>query len=108
MKDKGKNKGQPIDEREELQEWINTLDTIVAKYDPDGILLFCNEAAVKATGLTREEVLGRYFPDIGSWVYSEKKRAEIIECFEGGKERFVKQNRDQFHVSRWRSYPSHL
>lgn len=77
----GKGEDQPIDASEVFDEWINTLDTIVAKYDPDGIVLFCNDSAVKATGLTREELIGRYFPDLEIWSSSEKKRAQIIECF---------------------------
>ncbi|NVL90983.1 MAG: PAS domain S-box protein, partial [Desulfobacterales bacterium] len=71
--------------REELQEWIDTFDTFVAKYDPNGIMLFCNEPPIKAGGLTQEDVFGKYFPDTTWWSHSETERAKIVECFKKAK-----------------------
>ncbi|MDY6911537.1 MAG: PAS domain S-box protein, partial [Chloroflexota bacterium] len=69
-------------EREELQEWIDTFDTFVAKYHPDGIMLFCNEAGLEWTGMSAEEIFGKYFPDTAIWAHSQTERAKIIDCFE--------------------------
>jgi len=71
--------------REELQEWIDTFDTFVAKYDPNGIMLFCNEPPIKAGGLTKKDVFGKYFPDTTWWSHSETERAKIVECFKRAK-----------------------
>ena len=68
-------------ERAELQEWINTFDTFVGKFDPDGIGIIFNETAIKAGGLTRDDVVGKYFPDTPWWSHSEKERARIVGCF---------------------------
>ncbi len=99
MKDVGKTKNQLVNELVEirqriieleasntqLKEWINTFDTFVARYDKNGILLFCNEAPIKAGGLTPDDVLGKYFPDTKWWSHSEVERAKIVECFERAK-----------------------
>lgn len=73
------------EKREELHEWIDTFDTFVAKYDPNGIMFFCNEAPIKAGGLTKEDVFGKYFPDTMWWSHSETERAKIVECFKRAK-----------------------
>ncbi|MDY7075516.1 MAG: PAS domain S-box protein [Chloroflexota bacterium] len=72
-------------EREELEEWINTFDTFVAKYDADGNMYFCNEAALRGTGVTKEDVYGQYFPDMVFWLHSDIERTKVAECFEKAK-----------------------
>ncbi len=69
-------------ERSELQDWINTFDTFVGKFDPDGRGIMFNDAPVKAGDLTRDDVVGKYFPDTKWWTHSETERNRIIECFE--------------------------
>ena len=68
-------------ERGELQDWIDTFDTFVGKYDANGIGLIFNETPLKAGGVTRDEVVGKYFPDTIWWSHSERERAKIVECF---------------------------
>jgi len=73
-------------ERGELQDWINTFDTFVGKYDPKGIGIIFNDTPLKAGGVSMEEVVGKYFPDTKWWSHSEIERAKIVECFERAKE----------------------
>ncbi|MCF6290934.1 MAG: ATP-binding protein [Desulfobacterales bacterium] len=68
-------------ERAELQDWINTFDTFVGKFDPDGLGIIFNETPLKAGGLAGDEVVGKYFPDTPWWSHSEKERARVVECF---------------------------
>ena len=72
-------------EKKELLEWLNTLETFVGKLDPDGNMFFCNEVALRGTGVTGEEVYGKYFPDMVFWSHSEKERAEIVKIFQKAK-----------------------
>ena len=72
-------------ERSELQEWIDTFDTLVGKFDPDGIRIMFNEAAFKAGGVSRDDVVGKYFPGTKWWSHSEIERARVAECFERAK-----------------------
>ena len=72
-------------EQEAFQEWINTFDTFVGKFDPNGIMFFCNEAPIKVGGLTKEDIFGKYFPDIMWWSHSETERAKIVECLKRAK-----------------------
>ncbi|MFQ5791800.1 MAG: ATP-binding protein [Acidobacteriota bacterium] len=67
-------------ESEEVQQWLDIFDTFVGKCDPNGILLFVNEAPLSAGGLTKEEVLGQCFPDTKWWSHSQAERARIVEC----------------------------
>ena len=73
------------EEAEELKEWINTFDTFVGKLDPNGIMIFCNEAPLKAAGMKKEEAIGKYFPDTKWWSHSERERKKIIESLERAK-----------------------
>ncbi len=68
-------------ERAELQDWINTFDTFVGKFDPDGIGIIFNETPLRAGGLSRDDVVGKYFPDTAWWSHSAEERARIVECF---------------------------
>jgi len=68
-------------ERGELQDWIDTFDAFVGKYDANGFGLIFNETPLKAGGVTKEEVVGKYFPDTLWWSHSERERARIVECF---------------------------
>ncbi len=72
-------------ERCELQKWINTFDTFVGKFDPKGIGLFFNEAPMKAGGLTKDDVVGKHFPDTKWWSHSEIERDRIVECLKKAK-----------------------
>jgi len=72
-------------ERKELQDWINTFDTFVGKFDLDGRGIMFNKAPLKAAGLTSEEVVGKYFPDTGWWSHSAVESARIKECFDKAK-----------------------
>jgi len=69
-----------IEEQSELQAWVNTFDTFVGKLDPHGVMLFCNTAPIKAGGLTKDDVLGKYFPDTMWWSHAEIERIRIVEC----------------------------
>jgi PAS domain S-box-containing protein len=72
-------------ERGELQDWINTFDTFVAKFDPNGIGIIFNEAPLKAGGVTIADVVGEYFPDAKWWSHSRIEREKIVECFKRAK-----------------------
>ena len=72
-------------ERGELQDWINTFDTFVGKFDPNGVGLIFNKAPIIAAGVTIDSVLGEYFPDTKWWSHSEIERTKIVECFERAK-----------------------
>ena len=72
-------------ERSELQDWINTFDTFVGKFDPDGLGIIFNEAPLKAGGVTGDDVVGKYFPDVKWWSHSKIERARIVECFKKAK-----------------------
>jgi len=72
-------------EQSELQDWINTFDTFVGKFDPNGVGIIFNEAPMKAGGINKDEVVGKYFPDTKWWSHSEIERARIVECFERAK-----------------------
>lgn len=65
-----------------FEEWGNTFDTFVAKCDENGVMLLCNEAPIRAGGLTAEEVLGKYLPDTHWWAHSEAERTKVVHCFE--------------------------
>jgi PAS domain S-box-containing protein len=54
----------------------------VGKFDPNGVGIIFNEAPIKAGGLTKDEVFGKYFPDTKRWLHSEIERARIVECLE--------------------------
>jgi len=69
----------------ELQEWIDTFDTFVGKFDPNGIGIIFNETPIKAGGVTKDDVIGKYFPDTKWWSHSEIERAKIVECFKKAK-----------------------
>lgn len=62
---------------EEFKEWINALDTFVVKLDRDGMVLFCNQALVRAVGITADEVYGKYFPDTKWFSHSETEQGKI-------------------------------
>jgi len=72
-------------EQGELQDWVNTFDTFVGKFDPDGIGIIYNDAPLKAGGITKDELVGKHFPDTKWWSHSEIERARIAECFEKAK-----------------------
>ena len=72
-------------ENKNFIEWMNTFDTFVAKYDPDGNMFFCNDAALRGTGVKKEDVYGMYFPDAVFWEHSEVERSKIVECFNKAK-----------------------
>jgi len=78
-------KAQRKQAEKELQEWINTFDTFVGKFDPNGVGIIFNEAPLKGGGVTKDEVVGKYFPDTKWWSHSEIERAKIIECLEKAK-----------------------
>ncbi len=69
-------------EQAELQDWINTFDTFVGKFDPNGVGIIFNKAPMKAGGVTIDDVVGKYFPDTKWWSHSEVDRATIVECLE--------------------------
>jgi len=73
------------EERSELQDWINTFDTFVGKLDPNCIGIIFNESPLKRGGVTKDEVVGKYFPDTKWWTHSEIERARVVECFERAK-----------------------
>jgi PAS domain S-box-containing protein len=68
-------------EQRELQDWINTFDTFVGKFDVNGIGIIFNKAPLEASGLTMDEVVGKYFPDTLWWSHSAREQAKIVECF---------------------------
>jgi len=72
-------------EQSELQDWINTFDTFVGKFDPNGVGVIFNEAPMKVGGINKDEVVGKYFPNTKWWSHSEIERARIVECFERAK-----------------------
>jgi len=76
-------------ERSELQEWINTFDTFVGKFDPNGVGIIFNKAPIIAGGVSQEEVVGKYFPDTKWWSHSEIERERVVECFEKAKAGFA-------------------
>jgi PAS domain S-box-containing protein len=92
-------------ERSELQRWINTFDTFVGKFDLEGKIIFCNDAPIKAAGLTREDVFGRYFPDTPWWSHSRTERAKIVECFERAKKGLSSRIETNFRDAEGRPVP---
>ncbi|MEC4676808.1 MAG: ATP-binding protein [Nitrospirota bacterium] len=72
-------------ERGDLQDWINTLDTFVGKIDSNGIGIIFNNAPIKAGGLMSKDIVGKYFPDTKWWSHSRIERERIIECIEKAK-----------------------
>ena len=69
-------------EREDLQEWINTFETFVGRFTLNGIMLFCNESSFRVTGMCKEALFGKYFPDTELWAHSKRERSRVVECFE--------------------------
>ena len=74
-----------LQERQELQDWINTFDTFVGKFDPNGMGIIFNETPLKVSGISEEEVVGKYFPDAKWWSHSKVERDRIAQCFEKAK-----------------------
>jgi PAS domain S-box-containing protein len=72
-------------ERGELQGWINTFDTFVGKFDSNGVGIIFNEPPLKAGGVSRDDVVGEYFPDAKWWSHSEIERARVVECLNRAK-----------------------
>ncbi|MFQ5799074.1 MAG: PAS domain S-box protein, partial [Bacteroidota bacterium] len=81
-RDENTRLGVIADEQKKLQEWLDTFDTFVGKFDPNGVMIFCNEVPIKAAGVTKGDVFGKYFPDTKWWSHSEIERARIVECVE--------------------------
>lgn len=65
----------------ELLDWLDTLDTFVGKFDLQGRMIFCNQAPLKAGGIKKDDVIGKYFPDTPWWSHSKEEREKIIKAF---------------------------
>lgn len=64
-------------ERERLQAVIDSMDAFVATLLPDGTVLSCNQAPLRAAGLQPEHVVGRKFWDCDWWTHDEAVRERL-------------------------------
>jgi PAS domain S-box-containing protein len=64
-------------QRDELQDYIDHLTTLIAKLAPDGTILMVNTAAVDLVGTPAQELLGRKIWETPLWVNSGREQAEL-------------------------------
>lgn len=61
----------------ELQAYIDHLLTFNGKISTEGIVLYANKTAIKATGHTAKEIFGKYFWDTPWWNFDEKLQKRL-------------------------------
>jgi two-component system, LuxR family, sensor kinase FixL len=75
---------------------------LVGLLDAAGTLLETNSASLQLIGLTREEVVGRFYPDTPWWQGSSQSRQRLVEAIPrvlaGGFERFEVEHTDSSGV----------
>ncbi len=71
---------QMIREREQFfSGTLNDMLTLVAVLDPDGRVIFVNNTALDAGGITLDEIKGKMFDDAHWWQHSARARQQIRE-----------------------------
>lgn len=69
-------------ERRETREWLDCLSTCVAKCNLKGEVISCNQAFVRALGISREEITGKTIYELPWLTYSEKEREHVQKAIE--------------------------
>jgi len=68
-------------QKQDIQDFIDSMSTLCAKVNTGGKLLLVNKAALQATGLTMEELLNINFLEGEWWRYSDEVYARVKEKF---------------------------
>ncbi|MEJ0106877.1 MAG: PAS domain S-box protein [Bacteroidota bacterium] len=68
-------------QKQEIQDFIDSMSTLCAKVTTDGKLLMVNKPALKATGLSMEELLNTNFLEGNWWTYNVEVNARVREAF---------------------------
>ncbi len=63
-----------------LRDVLNSLTAFVGVMNPDGTLIQANDAALKAAGLSPDDVLGKPFDETYWWSYSAEVQAQLREA----------------------------
>lgn len=66
--------------RKLLKDVLNSLFTFVGLLDNSGILVDANKAPLEASGLTLDDVKGKYFWDCDWWAYSDECKGKIKQA----------------------------
>ena len=64
------------------KKYIDHLLTFNALLDPDGNVLMVNRTALEAAGLSYDDVIGKYFPDIRWWSYDPQAQKRVRALIE--------------------------
>jgi PAS domain S-box-containing protein len=67
-------------ERKQLRDVIDSLSIFVGLFSTDGIVLEVNRAPLEASGLSREEVMGKFFWETPPWSYSPAVQARLRDA----------------------------
>ena len=68
--------------KNELQRYIDHILTFNGKIDLDGTLLTANDTSLKATGLPREEIIGKHFADTYWWSYDPDVQKRLRDALD--------------------------
>ena len=68
-------------QRQEIQDFIDSMSTMCAKVAKDGKLLIVNKTALMATGLSMEELLQTNFLEGDWWTYDAEVQHRVKEAF---------------------------
>ncbi len=69
-------------QKQDIQDFIDSMSTLCAKVATDGRLLMVNKTALLATGLTMEELLKTNFLEGHWWKYDPEVHARVNEAFQ--------------------------
>jgi PAS domain S-box-containing protein len=68
-------------QKQDIQDFIDSMSTFCAKVSTNGQLLLANKAAVQASGLSMEELLNTNFLEGKWWTYNDKVHANVKDAF---------------------------
>ncbi|MFC0771501.1 PAS domain-containing sensor histidine kinase [Terrimonas alba] len=68
-------------QRQDIQDFIDSMSTLCAKVAKDGTLLMVNKTALMATGLSMEELLQTNFLEGNWWAYDAAVQRRVTDAF---------------------------
>ncbi len=68
-------------QKQDIQDFINSMSTMCAKVDTDGRILLVNKIAIRASGLSFEELMKSNFLEGKWWTYDPEVHAKVCKAF---------------------------
>jgi hypothetical protein len=68
-------------QKQEIQDFIDSMSTLCAKLSTDGKILIVNKIALQASGLSMKDLLNTHFTEGQWWTFDPEVHARVRDAF---------------------------